>query len=1425
MPKRRAGATSATAAPPLKRPRDEGECAQFVPDSEDTEIEVDGRIETRASTPNVPPERLISKYPNEEYTVGWVCALAVELKAAKGMLDETHGEPQAHPSGDHNAYILGRIRDFNVAIACLPLDEYGTPSAANVVGAMWNTFSNLKVGLFVGIGGGIPVFSDDTTRDIRLGDVVVGMRVVDYETGKRLHGGRHQNTGHQNRPPRILRSALNQLRAEYQEETATISGYIDKIITGNPGYATFSRPEHRTDDLCSSCLHGESCDGGKSVKLSLFRPPRPDKKPRVHYGTIASGNTLSRDREFRETIREEHDAMCFDMEAAGVMNSFNGLVIRGISDYADCHKNDKWQGYAAVSAAAFAKLLLGYVPRHMAYTGPRAAHDQRRMEPNPADRSEKDLAILNWLSEETLEPQHIDHLNRLVPDTGNWFLNSDLFQELLNGDTACLFCPGMPGAGKTMISTLAIDYLREGYRDDPGVAVCFLYFDYRVSRNDPSQLLTIVLRQLVEQNLVLPEAIRSLFSTHNRKNSKPSLKDLWAALESALLDWQAVFLVVDAIDECPNDIRDEFLQQLLDLEAKTQLRTMITSRPHPDITDLMRKNGTAFLEISARDEDVQKYIDGRLRKSEGLRQQSQQLRDKIRKKVTQAADGMQVQYTFLLAQLDLDRLSDMRIPRDIEDVLESLPTGSEAYAEAFSQAMHRIGGQAKASQELAKRALSWITYARRPLRTKELQHALALRPGDTEFHESGKPEIGAILSLCVGLVVLDEGRGIVRLVHYTTQQYFEEFWEQWFPDAQSIIGSTCIQYLSLDAFESGPCEKFRERLEKYRLYAYAARNWGFHVQKASLQRNDEVIQFLKSGKKVDASTQVLAMPFGSLGHGATSCHLAAYVDLEEAIDELLGRGCDVNATDDKGATALAWAASGGSAKAVRRLLLEYHIDVNVNSRNYLCGTPLHWAVFSGHTHVVKQLTADHRVSVNAKDREGMTPLALACWFGDADTVAVLLADGRVNPDCRNRDEVSPLQVATGRGHASVVQLLLRTERVDVNARKDYGSKDPGDWWMRLDHLDMLLAFARLAGRHTHRVRGNPYRPDRTPLSLAAGNGYTEVMEVLLATGSVKMDEPDTFGNSALSYAAKEGQREAVQLLLQHGSYPGQRNSCGQTPLFLAAEGGHEDVVEVLLQDPSTDAFLPDRFGRSPLLMAAQARNVPIIHALLARCEKSPYPRDDEQDLITMVTHDELQGVIRSLPSCVLGLDRKTILFWAAEQGHIEVVDLLLNICHGMQSSLKCGGILSIAAKAGHTEMLRSLLLNKDLLMINSCEIGMALEEAAKEGHYGVAEFLLRHRTGYPIPRNLGTCLHNAARNGHHRIVELFLEDGWDANSRDFLERSPLSRAALNGHAKVVDILLRNGANPSARDKDGRTPLDYAQRERHEEVVRLLTAHR
>ncbi|PVH90954.1 purine and uridine phosphorylase [Periconia macrospinosa] len=302
--------------------------------------------------------------PRHEYTVGWVCALPVEFAAAQEMLDEEHADLQHEPGdNDENMYALGSIGGHNIAIGCLPAGYIGTNSAAAVAMQMRATFKRIRFSLMVGVGGGVP----SAEADVRLGDVVVSQPdktfngVVQYDSGKTTPSG-FGRTGALNAPPRTLLGAVAKVRANELRGRTKMREYIARLhhIT------EFQRSETGPDILFEATYDhagGQTCDACLTNRQKA-RPPRSNKKEVVvHYGTIASGNQVMKSAGQRDKVSEDlGGVLCFEMEAAGLMNSFPCLVVRGICDYADSHKNSRWQPFAAGTAAAYAKELLSVIP-------------------------------------------------------------------------------------------------------------------------------------------------------------------------------------------------------------------------------------------------------------------------------------------------------------------------------------------------------------------------------------------------------------------------------------------------------------------------------------------------------------------------------------------------------------------------------------------------------------------------------------------------------------------------------------------------------------------------------------------------------------------------------------------------------------------------------------------------------------------------------------------------------------------------------------------------------------------------------------------------------------------------------------------------------------------------------------------------------
>ncbi|KAJ4865428.1 phosphorylase superfamily domain-containing protein [Trichoderma breve] len=295
------------------------------------------------------------KLQNESYTIAWICALPIEMAAANAMLDRVHPSLPSNAK-DSNSYILGNVGRHNIVVACLPANHYGTNSAAVVANNLIRTFPSIGIGLMVGIGGGVP-----GSVDVRLGDVVVGYNVVQHDLGKVIQGFRVHRTGTPKSPPSSLLTAVSKLRAIHESNSSRVPDFLQQMILKYPKMTKYTYPSSSQDRLfLATYSHSperancDSCD----TSMLVYRLPRMDNHPVIHYGNVASGNQVMKDAFSRDEIAQELNVICFEMEAAGLVDALPCLVIRGICDYSDSHKNKQWQEYAAATAAAYAKELL-----------------------------------------------------------------------------------------------------------------------------------------------------------------------------------------------------------------------------------------------------------------------------------------------------------------------------------------------------------------------------------------------------------------------------------------------------------------------------------------------------------------------------------------------------------------------------------------------------------------------------------------------------------------------------------------------------------------------------------------------------------------------------------------------------------------------------------------------------------------------------------------------------------------------------------------------------------------------------------------------------------------------------------------------------------------------------------------------------------
>ncbi|CAI0649687.1 unnamed protein product, partial [Colletotrichum noveboracense] len=484
-----------------------------------------------------------------EYTIGWICALTTEYVAARSFLDEIHDYPESVPANDNNTYTLGRMGQHNIVMAFLPDGEYGLSSAAAVATDMVRTFMNVRIGLMVGIGGGAP----STSHDIRLGDVVVSSPsngnsgIFQYDFGKSIQDQEFKTTGFLNQPPRAIRAAAVALRAEFEENGNNLAEAVTNILAKKPRLRRkYGRPPVETDRLFRSHVVLDSLVEEQGLEMLVSRPERTDDddNPAVHYGLIASANQLMKDATIRDKLAASKGVLCFEMEAAGLMNHFPCLVIRGICDYSDSHKNKNWQGYAAMTAAAYAKALVCLIH------GNRLENEKKLLEVISTAltqvqsvqvvqqdqvskmQSHLDTQLFDKLSiakGAAYDTHHNQHEPRCHPRT-----RVDVLREIqvwakdTDDQRRIYWLSGMAGTGKSTISRT----VAKAFDDNNFLGASFFFKRGETDRNKASLFFSTIARQLVRQRTDIQPCVLNAI----KKTDNISSKGIKEQFEKLILD-------------------------------------------------------------------------------------------------------------------------------------------------------------------------------------------------------------------------------------------------------------------------------------------------------------------------------------------------------------------------------------------------------------------------------------------------------------------------------------------------------------------------------------------------------------------------------------------------------------------------------------------------------------------------------------------------------------------------------------------------------------------------------------------------------------------------------------------------------------------------------------------------------------------------
>ncbi|KAJ7258235.1 ankyrin repeat-containing domain protein [Mycena rebaudengoi] len=559
------------------------------------------------------------------------------------------------------------------------------------------------------------------------------------------------------------------------------------------------------------------------------------------------------------------------------------------------------------------------------------------------------------------------------------------------------------GAGKTVLSSIAVDHLRTSF-SGTNVGVACAYLNHKETEaQSPANILAGLWRQIIFQKPISADSLaHELYVKHREQRTWPSVDEVHTVLCSALEECPKAYIVIDALDEYPEQQRRILLKYLAALGPNINL--MLTSWPH--ITPTTFFPSVQALEIRATEADIRRYIVEQIRASTRLSKHVQsrpELCQETKATIMMNADGM-----FLLAKLHTDSLTTKVTVKAVREALKNLPKDLE----------HTV----KTERNIAYLALIWVANAKRPLSAAELQEAIAIERDSKSLDPDGILDITLIVSVCAGLLIIDAATGLVRLIHYTTQDYLNGIQDTKFPLAQTEIAQRCLTYVLFDTFQNLPDSEdgVEDLLKHHSLLLYACWNGLIHAAgdpEKTLQHL--ILEFCGQASKWEIF----------LNKEKGDCLvISSFYGYLNMVHLLIEQGADIHAQTKYHGNALQAVSSGGH-EALVCLLIEMGADIHAEGGLY--GNALQAASDGGHGSLV-HLLIEKGADVNAQG--GLYANALqAASAGGHESLVHLLIDQGADINAQGGHYGNALQAASHGGKESLVRLLIE-RGADINAQ-------------------------------------------------------------------------------------------------------------------------------------------------------------------------------------------------------------------------------------------------------------------------------------------------------------------------------------------------------------------------------------------------------
>lgn len=772
---------------------------------------------------------------------------------------------------------------------------------------------------------------------------------------------------------------------------------------------------------------------------------------------------------------------------------------------------------------------------------------------------------------------------------------------------------------------------------------------------------------------------------------------------------------------------------------------------------------------------------------------------------------------FLLAKLHMDSLATKRTPKAVQQALQNLPT---EIGDTYDQAMQRIEATNDDDRRIVMNFLLWIAFSIRPLSVAEVEHASAITASTSDIDPDEVLGAGELTSMCAGLVIIDAS-DIVRLVHFSAQNYFREKREKLFPKGDTILARDCLTYLSFKDFDtgasSGPTESedFKQRTIKYPLLEYSCSYWGIHASQS--QHPDDltaqILNFLNRKPHLDAAIQALwysdspDVADWDVKSGVHPLHVAAYFGLTDVVMKLLRAGAYVDCRDSFETTPLMYATSGGHSPVLQVLLRE-GADPNL-----VCGrssSSLHRAIASNDVNIARILLDQPNIDLNIIDtsRTDQSPLMLAASLRRSNIAPIILHKPVLDVNFQSGSfNSTALTLAASAGDAQVVRQILSHPDVDINKRNHWST--PLTEAARLGFLAVVEAL--LDHGADPEIQEGADNASGTPLNRAIDYGHAAVLRLLLQRRA-NPKVLDIYSRTVVHSAAVNGQDEILRILFEKptGVDINAQGTNGRTALHDAAYFEYCETIKILFENGArTD--IHDGAGRSPLGVAKDMNNLDALE-LLTKLRKRESASDESIGRLKHTNTSINSTELGFLKAAKLGMT-ETIESYITRAQTDPTIDLNL-------VDLDRHSALHLAVQNDHIALLRLLLDAKvDVNIIDRLD-RTPLHWTALYNNYEAAECLLDAGADIDIKDHYEeTALDISLYGLNTSLVILLLEHGaWPPEKK---LQVTLCAAAQWGSAELVQRLVAAGADPQKKDAYGQSPFHLAEYAENKETAQMI----